>query len=188
MLYLAVVAAEDPTAVRFHYVPLSILIIVFLVAVLLLKLLSMPPYKSKSWSGVGGRAHRLPPNAVAVTAEDAALPSSFLPLPSLLASKNLLFQILLFTNKASFFLPSWLPCFLASNLHSLLPSFLPCVLSAFLNSVYIRETIIPICEGTGQSKKVLKNPSTAKTVRALWRCCNGLVIHFKEAETKDRQQ
>ena len=97
-------------------------------------------------------------------------------LPSLLASKNLLYQILLLTNKASFFLPSFLP------------SFLPCVLSAFLNSVYICETIIQICQGTGQSKKVLKSPSMEKTVRALWRCCNGLVIHFKEAETKARQQ
>jgi len=33
-----------------------------------------------------------------------------------------------------------------------------------------------------------QNPSTEKTVQALWRCCNGLVMDFKEAETKDRQQ
>ncbi len=59
---------------------------------------------------------------MAVTAEDSP---SFLPLPSFLASKNLLYQILLFTDKASFFLASLVPWFL--------PSFLPSLLSGFIS-------------------------------------------------------
>ena len=33
-----------------------------------------------------------------------------------------------------------------------------------------------------------QNPSTEKTVQALWRRCNGLAMDFKEAETNDGQQ
>jgi len=72
---------------------------------------------------------------VAVTAEDATL----FPLPSFLASKNFLYQILLITDKTSFFLASLLPTFILlpsfipSVLHSLLPSFLPYFLSSLLS-------------------------------------------------------
>ena len=55
-------------------------------------------------------------------------------LPSLLASSNLLCQILLFTDKASFFLASFLPSFLPSLLPSFLSSFLPCFPPSLLPS------------------------------------------------------
>ena len=61
---------------------------------------------------------------MAVTAQDATLPSSFLP-PLFLASKNLRNQMLLLTDKESFFLPDFLAALLAWFLPSFIPSFLP---------------------------------------------------------------
>ena len=71
--------------------------------------------------------------------------------PSLLASKNLLCQILLFTDKASsflhYFLPSFLP-FLSSFLpclHSSLPSFLPCLHSSLPSFPVSIRPFLPSC-------------------------------------------
>ena len=164
MLYLAVVAAEDPTAVRFHYVPLSILIIVFLVAVLLLKLLSMPPYKSKSWSGVGGgrtashqmlwlSLRRMPP----------CLPPSFPFLPCLLP-RTCCFRYYCLPIKH---LSSFLPDFLAS----LLPTFIHCFLPSFHASFLPSSTQFIFVKRSSQSAKALDNQKKFSKIQARKKLC-----------------
>ena len=81
---------------------------------------------------------------MAVIGKGATLPSFFFPLPSsflpsFLASKNLLYQILLpFTDKASFFLPDFLASLVPSFIPSFIPSFHPCFLPSLLSGFVFR--------------------------------------------------
>ena len=80
------------------------------------------PYKSKSWSGVGGRAHRLPPKLwLSLRRMPPCLPPSFPFLPCLLP-RTCCFRYYCLPIKH---LSSFLPDFLASLLPTFIPSFLP---------------------------------------------------------------
>ena len=107
----------------------------------------------------------------------------FLPLPSFLASKTWLYQILVFTDKASFFLPSpWLAGVLASLvpsfipsflLHSPLPSFPPFCITFWciffgckfiFFSMHIYLFLMPLPHGPGTHRKVLTGWSTDQCI------------------------
>ena len=93
----------------------------------------------KSWRGLGGRAQRLPPKMLWLS-----LRSFLACFQELAVSEAIVYrQKLLFTDKASTFLPS-LPCLLPSFLISFFPSFLssflpslPSSLASFLASFFL---------------------------------------------------